>query len=144
MNNPIPSAPPYLGTLPEGWTGGEARQKWWRGRYGTLYTLRKPCEQCQREMRIDVTGKAIEGKAKNAGLRMKRCRDCRAASRTGVGLSRPNVIGSSLSVPTPKTDDGLRAVNATMKEELEGLYAQLKDVREKLAQYEQPKMPWEG
>ena len=78
--------------LPNGWTGGEAKTKWWRGKFVHLYRLTKPCAQCNRPMVIDVTAAALEGTAQNAGLHLKRCPECRAASKNGT--SRPKAIGA--------------------------------------------------
>lgn len=146
----------WTGELPDGWTGGQQLTKWWRGKYVHLYTLRKPCAQCSREMRIDVSKAALEGTAKNAGLHLKRCKICRDAAKALRTNSRPHVEGEEqLTKPIdPQTaDEILRTANATMKEEIEGLYAQNKELRERLARYEMApameavasgqRMPWE-
>lgn len=148
----------YTGELPDGWTGGQAFLKWWRGRFVHLYTLRRPCAQCGQEMRIDVSKAALDGTAKNAGLHLKRCAKCRAETKALKASSRPKVEGE----PTPaalkhafeaSADETLRTANATMRAELEGLYAQNKELRERLAKYELApameavanghRMPWE-
>lgn len=152
----------YFGALPYNWTGGEAFSKWWRGKIVHLYTLKKPCAQCGGEMRIDVTRDAIDGKAKNAGLHLKRCETCRAATRALGTSSRPKTEGEPVlpakkhALPeeaAPATDEALRTANATMKEELEGLYAINKELRQRLSRYELgpameavangQRMPWE-
>jgi hypothetical protein len=84
--------------LPNGWRGGEAVTKWWRGSMLHLYRLRKPCAQCSNEMVIDVTAAALSGDAKNAGLLLQRCQNCRAASKGGT--SRPRT--DKLAVVTPQ------------------------------------------
>jgi hypothetical protein len=138
----------YNGRLPEGWTGGASFEKWWRGKLIHLYTLTKPCAQCGSEMRIDVTKGAIEGTAKNAGLHLKRCALCRGKLKALGTASRPTVAGQpsrreiANSMPELR-NEALEAANATMKAELAGLYAQNKELRKRLAQYE-PKMPWEN
>lgn len=145
----------YQGELPDGWTGGQHFTKWWRGAYVHLYTLKKPCAQCGKEMRIDVTKAALEGKAKNAGLHLKRCAACRAASKALGSSSRPKVEGEEKHAFLPIVDnelEQLRTANATMKEELAGLYAQNRELRERLEKYELApamaavaagRMPWE-
>lgn len=142
----------WTGPLPEGWTGGEQLTKWWRGQYVHLYTLRKPCAQCGREMRIDVSKAALEGTAKNAGLKLKRCKICRDASRALGSSSRPHVEGQERHA-APAEQPTVDTMIATMKEELEGLYAQNKELRERLSKYELApameavasgrRMPWE-
>lgn len=148
----------YQGELPDGWTGGQALTKWWRGALVHLYTLKKPCAECKGEMRIDVTKAALEGRAKNAGLHLKRCATCRARSRALNTSSRPHVEGEVKNpfVATPAVEgselDQLRTANATMKEELDGLYAQNRELRQRLEKYELApamaavaagRMPWE-
>jgi hypothetical protein len=123
------------GLIPHGWAGGEAVTKWWRGKHLHLYRLRKNCAQCGKEMILDVTKAAIAGTAKNAGLHLTRCPECRAVSKGGGGTSRP----TTRTEPTAGTNDELetlRTANVTMKEELEGLYMQNKELRQRLASYE--------
>lgn len=130
------TTPNYAGPLPPGWTGGAAKTKWWRGKHVHLYTLKKPCAECHREMTIDVTRGAIEGTAKNAGLHLARCPECRAKS---VGTnSRPAVAGDMPWIkpePTPEVEQ-LRSAVLTMTEELNGLYALNRELRDRLAKYE--------
>lgn len=129
------------GVIPYGWVGGEAVTKWWRGKHLHLYRLRKNCAQCGKEMILDVTKAAIMGTAKNAGLHLTRCPDCRAVSKEGGGTSRP----TTRSEPTPASESSelemLRTANATMKEELDGLYMQNKELRQRLASYEPAERP---
>jgi hypothetical protein len=127
------------GLIPHGWAGGEAVTKWWRGKHLHLYRLRKNCAQCGTEMILDVTKAAIVGTAKNAGLHLTRCPQCRAASKEGGATSRPlTQVAQPTSVPnTDMTEmETLRTANVTMKEELDGLYTLNKELREKLARYE--------
>lgn len=144
----------YAGPLPDGWTGGAALIKFWRGNFVHLYTLRKPCAQCGKEMRLDVSKAALDGTAKNAGLHLKRCATCRAASKALGTSSRPHVEGEPPSHTIPiSLDDALRAANATMKAELDGLYVTVAELRSRLSKYELApameavanghKMPWE-
>lgn len=159
----------YTGALPTGWTGGQHLSKWWRGKIIHLYTLRRACAECGSEMRIDVTRAALEGKAKNAGMHLKRCASCRAKARALGASSRPRVEGEVIPRRVsqiaernpPETDEELLTANATMKEELAVLYDQNKqlrdqnkELRDRLAKYElapaleavagrAPRMPWE-
>lgn len=134
---------PWTGEIPTGWTGGDPVTKWWRGSYVHLYRLRKPCAQCAAEMTIDVTAAALNGTAKNAGLRLQRCGECRHKSKHGEGGSRPRVADQPT---TPGAVNGgeletLRMANAVMKQELDGLYGTVAELRGRLAQYElQPAM----
>lgn len=138
----------YTGPMPEGWKGGAHVSKWWRGKMVHLYTLHKPCAECGAEMRIDVSKAALDGTAKNAGLRLKRCAVCRARDKATGTSSRPIVAGQhdalkhALEGTTP--DDALIAANEVMREELKGLYAELRTLRQRLEKYEpEPRMPWE-
>ncbi len=166
----MPLAPDdYQGILPDGWTGGQHVSKWWRGSIVHLYTLRRPCAECGGEMRIDVSKAALFGTAKNAGLHLKRCKTCRVRSKAIGSSSRPKVEGEAVRkaavtvevpgvVPEPAVDDALRTANATMRAELEGLYAEVAELRKRLAKYELEsamevvahspangaKMPWES
>lgn len=148
----------YSGALPNNWTGGQQKTKWWRGAYVHLYTLKKPCAECQKEMVIDVTKAAIEGRAENAGLKLKRCATCRATSKALKTNSRPHVEGevknpfATTAIVDASELEQLRTANATMTEELAGLYTQNRELRARLAKYElQPamealaahRMPWE-
>lgn len=144
----------YIGVLPAGWSGGSHLLKWWRGKMVHLYTLHKPCSECGAEMRIDVTKAALEGKVKNAGLHLKRCATCRSRSKALGTVSRPRVDGEAPGVLV-SVDEALRTTNATMKAELNGLYAEIRELRERLSKYElapametlaangASKMPWE-
>lgn len=129
----------YAGTLPDGWAGGQHVSKWWRGKIMHLYTLRRPCAECGAEMRIDVTRAALDGKVNNAGLHLKRCKTCRAKSKALGTVSRPHVEGEGtrLEIDASVTvDEALRTANATMKAELDGLYAEVRELRERIARYE--------
>ena len=122
------------GLIPHGWAGGEAVTKWWRGKHLHLYRLRKNCAQCGKEMILDVTKAAIAGTAKNAGLHLTRCPQCRNASKEEGGTSRPTTRSEFTPVSDNAELETLRSANATMKEELEGLYVQLKELRQQLGQ----------
>lgn len=150
---------PYLGPLPDGWTGGKPVTKFWRNKFMHLYRVQRACASCGVEITLDVTKAALDGTKQNAGLKMKNCPACRHKRRHGGtgsrgGTSRP-MIDSALMPPnepapvivhdTPPVvvvenaaDAALRMANQTMKEELEGLYAQVADLRARLAQYELP------
>lgn len=144
MNAPQPTED-YKLPLPAGWTGGKSTTKWWRNKIIHLYRLHRPCAQCGVEMRIDVTRAALDGTAKNAGLHLKRCPDCRAKLKGADTSSRPAVEGIQPGVFSNGGDEieMLRTANATMKEELAGVYAQNKELRERLLRYEpELKMPW--
>lgn len=152
MNDEAAPLDNYFGKLPEGWTGGEAKRKWFRGAVITLFTLQRNCAQCHRPMTIDVTREAIEGTKKNAGLHLKRCEGCRDATKALGTHSRPHVSGDAPTIiPDPEAAQ-LRTANATMKEELAGLYADNRELRARLEKYEPftpvqngtpHKMPWE-
>lgn len=146
----------WIGALPAGWTGGEATTKWWRGEYVHLYSLRKPCAQCGRDMCIDVTKAALKGEAKNAGLKLQRCQECRTASKKAA-RSRPKVEGTAGDVQAPADEvEALRTANDTMRKEIDGAYAHIRELSARLSRYElqpaletmaqqQPfKFPWQS
>lgn len=142
----------YTGTLPDGWSGGTPITKRFRGDFVHLYRLTRPCKSCGAEIKIDVTKRALDGEAKNAGLLLKNCTTCRADRKNGGvgsrgGTSRPQV-------ETAGGAEHLVTANATMKQELVGVYAENRELRARLAKYElQPAMealasspltmPWE-
>lgn len=96
-------------------------------------------------MQIDVSRAALDGTAKNAGLHLRRCATCRARSKALNTSSRPHVEGESPAQAVAiSADETLRLANAAMKEELTGLYAQNRELREQLAKYEpELRMPWD-
>jgi hypothetical protein len=153
----------YEGQLPDGWQRGEPVTKYWNGDYIHLYRVVRPCATCGAEISLDVTRKALEGTKKNAGLLLRNCPKCRAERKAGGpgsrgGKSRPAAgdapVVVQTAIPAEMTEEleRLRTANATMKEELEGLYTQLKELRERPGEPEllqkshsenNVKMPWE-
>lgn len=134
--------PKFDGELPDGWQGGDPVTKFWNGNYIHLYRVTQPCVTCGVEISIDVTRHALDGSKKNAGLLLRNCPKCRAERKAGGpgsrgGTSRPVANGSApvqttiAAVPAEIMQEleTLRTANATMKEELEGLYVQLKELR---------------
>lgn len=148
MNNPNED---YNGPFPKGWTGGQHVTKWWQGKHVHLYTVRKPCAECRNIMEISVTKAALEGKVKNAGLHLARCQHCRAKTKALGISSRPKTDAPPFE-ETPmigiaaetSVDESLRTANVTMKEEITALYAENKELRQRLAKYEAPRMPWDN
>jgi hypothetical protein len=145
------------GSFPDGWTGGAPVTKYWNGDYLHLYRVTRPCGTCSATISLDVSKKALQGFTKNAGLLMKNCPNCRAQRRNGGpgsrgGTSRPTVSNVVAAQPGGDEDlERLRMANATMTEELSYLYAELKELKVRLAKYELPaamaqtakeKMPW--
>lgn len=152
----------FDGPLPDGWSGGDAVVKFWRGNFAHLYRVTRPCKTCDAEISIDVTKAALLGTKQNTGLALRNCPTCRAARKAGGvgsrgGTSRPLAEGGTppAVAATPPvvavTDETLLMANQVMKEELDGLYLVVKELRDRLAQYElQPavrraaeNMPWE-
>jgi hypothetical protein len=129
----------YEGQLPDGWQSGEPVTKYWNGDYIHLYRVVRPCATCGTEISLDVTRKALEGTKKNAGLLLRNCPKCRAERKAGGpgsrgGKSRPvagDAPATAQTAVAPSVTEELerlRSANATMKEELTGLYAQLKEL----------------
>lgn len=131
----------YDGELPDGWQGGTPVTKKWNGDFVHLYRVTRPCKTCAAEIAIDVTKKALQGFKKNAGLLLRNCPKCREARKAGGpgsrgGTSRPvavdagtPIVAEKTAIITPEELESLRTANITMKEELTGLYAQLKELR---------------
>lgn len=134
--------PKFDGELPEGWQGGEPVTKFWNGNYIHLYRVVRPCATCGAEISLDVTKHALDGSKKNAGLLLRNCPKCRAERKAGGpgsrgGTSRPtagepvqSTIAADMSQISSAELEALRTANTTMKEELDGLYMQLKELRD--------------
>ncbi len=149
--------PAYEGELPEGWQGGEPVTKYWNGNFIHLYRVTRACATCQAEISLDVTKHALDGSKKNAGLLLRNCPKCRAERKAGGpgsrgGNSRPTAGAAPAAQPTGAVPadktlidtaelEKLRTANATMKEELDGLYMQNKELRQRLASYEPIERP---
>ena len=133
--------PAYDKPLPEGWSGGDPVTKYWGGNYVHLYRVTRPCATCGAEISLHVTKGALDGSKKNAGLLLRNCPKCRAERKAGGvgsrgGRSRPIAEAAPAAAVDNTELEALRTANATMKEELDGLYTQIKELREKLARYE--------
>lgn len=129
------------GTL-SGWTYDKAVTKRWNGDFLHLYRVKRTCKSCGCEISLDVTKRALQGVAKNAGLLMKNCKACRDARKNGGpgsrgGTSRPTADPATSPIVTDELE-ALRTANATMKLELDGLYATVHDLQTRLAKYELP------
>lgn len=125
--------PKYDGELPDGWQGGAPVTKYWNGNYIHLYRVTRLCASCQAEISLDVTKQALDGTKKNAGLLLRNCPKCRAARKAGGvgsrgGTSRPTANETVVPPVNNEELERLRTANATMKEELDGLYMQLKEL----------------
>lgn len=151
MTNLDPTKLDWAAGLLAGWTYDKPVNKWFQGAFRHAHRLTRPCPTCSDTIVLDVTAKALEGKATNHGLALRRCKTCRKALKAGpqvyaerkaaiadkptpvvvqpavqkdYGNQSPTVIAVGLSEL-----ETLRTANATMKEELEGLYMQLKELR---------------
>ena len=135
--------PAYDKPLPEGWSGGDPVTKYWGGNYVHLYRVTRPCATCGAEISLHVTKGALDGSKKNAGLLLRNCPKCRAERKAGGvgsrgGRSRP-VAEAAVPALVDNTElEALRTANATMKEELDGLYVQLKELRQQLGHVSAP------
>lgn len=134
-----------------GWTYEKPVNKWFQGAFRHAHRLTRACPTCSEAIVLDVTTKALENRATNHGLALRRCKKCRVALKAGpetyaarkaetATVLKPEVIVVAAPVQTPLITaqelDELRMANATMKEELDYLYAYGKEMREKLAAYE--------
>ena len=57
--------------------------KWFQGQFRHAHRLTRPCPTCTETIVLDVTTKALEGKATNHGLALRRCKKCRLALKAG-------------------------------------------------------------
>jgi hypothetical protein len=119
------------GSSVNGWKVGELVTKWWRGKFVHLYRITKACAQCGREMDMAVTQAAIIGTAKNAGLHLSRCQDCRKTTKSTVAMSRPMVReGAPINTDASEVER-LRAINSTMQQEIDCLNAYVRELEAK-------------
>jgi hypothetical protein len=165
MTNFDPTKLDWAAGLLAGWTYDKPVNKWFQGQFRHAHRLTRPCPTCTETIVLDVTTKALEGKATNHGLALRRCKKCRLALKAGpeaYAVRKAEVapaVAASVVQPAAAVQknygnqspveiavgmselESLRSANATMKEELEGLYAQLKELRGTQAVIEQPAMP---
>lgn len=129
--------------LLSGWRYDKPVRKWFQGGFRNAHRITRECPTCAGTYAIEVTTAALLGSAANHGLALRRCKACRAAlKRGGVEYAaRKEQDGTGADISELER---LRAANATMKEELSGLYARNKELTEKLSLYEPKKMPWEA
>ena len=123
----------YDGPMPEGWHGGDPVTKRWRGDFLHLYRVTRPCATCGAKISLDVSRRALEGKAKNVGLLLRNCPTCRADRKAGGtgsrgGTSRPVVDG-----PAP---ENAHQILETMKAELNAAYDHIRELSARLSKYE--------
>jgi len=103
--------------------------------YRGLVRFERPCATCQEPFAIHVTQSTADGEASNSGFGLRNCEKHRMKMvPAGTGIS---VVEA----------EKLRTANATMKEELTGLYArnsalhaENQVLKSKLATYELPTM----
>lgn len=144
MTNFDPTKLDWATGLLAGWTYDKEVNKWFQGAFRHAHRLIRHCPTCSDTIVLDVTAKALEGKATNHGLALRRCKACRKALKAGpqAYAVRKEAVADKPALPVQmapvaagmsqiSTDEleTLRTVNATMKEELEGLYMQLKELR---------------
>lgn len=118
------------------------RSEWKRGdtgpvkvgkkKYPRLTEFSRPCATCKKPFSIYVTEKIAEGLADSNNFGLKNCEEHR---RDG----------------NPVELDNLRSKDKVMSDELSGLYETIRELKERLAQYElrpameaaKGRMPWE-
>lgn len=139
-----------------GWTYDKPVNKWFQGAFRHAHRLTRPCPTCSDVIVLDVTAKALEGKATNHGLALRRCKTCRKALKAGpqayavrkaeiadkpasapvqvVVAAAPAEVAIAVGMSQISTTEleMLRTANVTMKEELDGLYMQLKELHEQI------------
>ena len=105
------------------WTKGSSGPQVLKGKtYANLVEFTRPCATCSKPFSIFVTAKIANGHADSNSFGLKNCEEHRR-NKSPADLSET---------------DRLRTANATMKEELDGLYDTVRDLRERLAKYELP------
>jgi len=125
-----------------GWMRGSSGPQTIKGKkYNNLVEFHRGCQFCGKPFSIFVTEKIAMGHADSNSFGLRNCEEHRR--------------GRIQKDPEPADAEALRMANHVMKEELEGLYSQVQDLKTRLAQYELPaamadvaaqqtKMPWEG
>lgn len=141
----------WVSGLLAGWTYDKEVNKWFQGAFRHAHRLTRPCPTCSGVIVLDVTTKALEGKATNHGLALRRCKACRKALKAGPQAYAERKAAVAEAHPEPPTAapvqsavvavaagmsqistaelEMLRTANITMKEELDGLYMQLRELR---------------
>ena len=155
MTNFDPATLDWATGLLAGWTYDKPVNKWFQGAFRHAHRLTRPCPTCTAAIVLDVTAKALEGKATNHGLALRRCKECRKALKAGpqvyaarkaevadkpaaeIVVAPETVVAAAVTTGMSATEaESLRTANITMKEELAGLYATIKELRDQLSQYE--------
>lgn len=154
MTNLNPADLDWASGLLAGWKYDKPVNKWFQGQFRHAHRITRPCPTCAETIVLDVTTKALEGKATNHGLALRRCKKCRTALKAGpeaYAVRKAEVAGAPATerveaaakpevvtiAPVDSAElESLRTAVATMKDELDGLYAQNKELRERLAAYE--------
>lgn len=126
-----------------GWTYDKPVSKWFQGGFRNVHRLTRTCPTCSGPIVLDVTEKALRGEAQNHGLALRRCKTCRKALKAGPTVYAEHKAQVAPAAPVVIVEGSaelasLRAANATMKEELTGLYDTVRELREQLAKYELP------
>ncbi len=123
----------------DGWTHQRDHDKVQLGRkqYRNMEEWSRPCAVCGEPFSIFT--RANGSGVVNSSFGLRTCQSHRG--------ERPGAVGT----PATGEVEGLRTANATMREELDGLYSVVRDLRERLSKYElgpamaaqAGKMPWE-
>jgi hypothetical protein len=136
-----------------GWTYVEPTTRWFQGHFRSAHRIARTCPTCTETIVLEVTTKALRGEAKNHGLALRRCKKCRDALKQGKATYALHKAEAAITgQPTQPPDEKTAMANRVMKEELEGLYAENKELRNRLAKYELPAaveqslldLPWEN
>jgi hypothetical protein len=102
-----------------GWTYDKPVNKWFQGQFRAAHRITRPCPTCSETIVLDVTTKALEGKATNHGLALRRCKACRGALKTGPAeYSERKALGAEKRAAEPeevKELERLRKENAELK-----------------------------
>jgi len=148
MTNFDPTKLDWTTGLLAGWTYDKPVNKWFQGAFRHAHRLTRPCPTCSDTIVLDVTAKALEGNATNHGLALRRCKTCRKALKAGpqAYAVRKEAVADKPAAPVPvqvvvqptaavpaeimQELETLRTINTTMKEELDGLYMQLRELRQ--------------
>lgn len=125
-----------------GWTYDKPTQKWFQGQFRNVHRLTRTCPTCSGPIVLDVTEKALRGEAQNHGLALRRCKRCRKALKDPAAYAEIKAHAATVApvviIEGSEENAELRMANATMKEELEGLYVQVAELRAKLATFDLP------
>ena len=113
-------APPLAG-----WTYDQPVKVWFQGAHRTKYRIHRQCPTCGDAIVLTPTKAALEGRATNHGLALRRCKKCRQALKAGPAAYQERKDAKPAEVVKVVTDT---AQVKKLEAEIESLKEQLADM----------------